>query len=61
MFDRVKETGKPYPSDILHDYIAEQNWRVREIKMHRSAGGGNKVEVLTWNYNENSPRQGELF
>jgi DNA adenine methylase len=56
-----KFLSSSYPSDVLSECIATQGWRVREIEMKRSAGGGRKVEVLTWNYEENSPRQGELF
>ena len=52
-----------YPSDILSENIAAHGWRTKEINMRKSAGsaGGQKVEALTWNYNENAPRQGELF
>ena len=50
-----------YPSDLLRESVSAHGWRMREIEMHRSAGGGTKTEVLTWNYDENSPRQGELF
>ena len=50
-----------YPSDILHEYIAINGWRTREIEMQRSAGGGRKVEVFTWNYDKNCPQQGKLF
>ena len=50
-----------YPSAILTDYVATHNWHYREIEMTKSAGGGRKVEVFTWNYDENSPLQGKLF
>ena len=50
-----------YPSAVLSEYVAEHGWRYREIEMRRSAGGGRKTEVFTWNYNENIPRQGTLF
>ena len=50
-----------YPSAVLREYTATHGWHHREIEMTRSSGGGRKVEVFTWNYDENSPRQGELF
>lgn len=50
-----------YPSDILSEYIAQNGWKSREIVMNKSAGDGEKTEVLTWNYDENQPRQGILF
>jgi len=50
-----------YPSGILSEYVTQYGWKYREIEMQRSAGSGRKVEVFTWNYSENSPRQGELF
>lgn len=50
-----------YPSDILNEYINQNRWKSRDIVMNKSAGEGDKTEVLTWNYNENSPKQGNLF
>ena len=52
-----------YPSNILNESIAAHGWRTKEIVMRKSAGstGGKKTEVLTWNYSENAPKQGELF
>lgn len=52
-----------YPSSILDEYIVRNNWRTRQMVMNKSAGGsgGEKTEVLTWNYDENSPKQGNLF
>ena len=50
-----------YPSYILQKYFAEYGWNMREIEMVRSAGGGRKTEVFTWNYDKNIPKQAKLF
>jgi DNA adenine methylase len=50
-----------YPSSILAEYIARNGWRTRSIVMNKSAGKGSKTEVLTWNYEMNTPHQGVLF
>ena len=42
-----------YPSDILSRHAHEAGWRMMEIELPRSAGGGRKVEVLTINYDVN--------
>lgn len=39
-----------YPSDLLREYARAHGWRMFEFELHRSAGGGSKVEVLTLNY-----------
>jgi len=50
-----------YPSDILSDYVQRNRWKTRQLTMNKSAGIGDKTEVLTWNYNEDEPKQGVLF
>ena len=50
-----------YPSNVLQEHVAAYGWHVREIEMTCSAGSKQKVEVFTWNYDENIPKQGELF
>lgn len=50
-----------YPSDILQQYIAENSWNVIELTMHKSAGGGEKTEVLTYNYDSQFAKQLDLF
>jgi DNA adenine methylase len=39
-----------YPSEILTQYATESGWRMIELELPRSAGGGMKIEVLTINY-----------
>ena len=39
-----------YPSEILSSYAKDNNWTMIELNLPRVAGGGNKVEVLTMNY-----------
>lgn len=39
-----------YPSEVLDEYVSQNRWYRTDIKMHRSAGGGDKVESLTSNY-----------
>jgi DNA adenine methylase len=39
-----------YPSDILTDYAEKAKWKMIELNLPRSGGGGRKVEVLTVNY-----------
>lgn len=51
-----------YPSDILADSGSRNNRLTMNIDMTRSAGGGQKTEVLTMNYNSrNQYSQLELF
>jgi DNA adenine methylase len=50
-----------YPSDILREYVERNGWRMIEINMHKSAGGGNKTEVITMNYNNTIGKQMSLF
>lgn len=42
-----------YPSDILSAYAQKAGWKMIELDLPRSGGGGRKVEVLTMNYKEN--------
>jgi len=49
-----------YPSKILSDFIERGNWNTVSFEMNRSAGGGQKTEVLTMNY-ANFPKQLKLF
>ncbi|MDR1644233.1 MAG: DNA adenine methylase [Tannerellaceae bacterium] len=39
-----------YPSEILSEYAHRAGWRMMEIELTRSAGGGRKTETLTMNY-----------
>lgn len=50
-----------YPSDMLADYAARNNWHTINIDMPRAAGGGYKTEVLTMNYSGRSAKQLKLF
>jgi DNA adenine methylase len=50
-----------YPSDILSEYICQNKWRTEEIRMKKSAGAGEKVEVLTMNYQKAGAKQMMLF
>lgn len=50
-----------YPSDILKEYVAKNNWNMIELVMHKSAGGGQKTEVLTYNYESQFSKQLEPF
>jgi DNA adenine methylase len=45
-----------YPSELLKEYVDLCGWRMREFNLHRSAGGGMKVEVLTMNYDSVSEK-----
>jgi len=42
-----------YPSDILSTYAEKARWKMIELDLPRSGGGGRKVEVLTVNYDVN--------
>ena len=50
-----------YPSEILNRYAFQNNWKMIEYELHRSAGGGRKVEVLTMNYHTRMAKEMELF
>ena len=50
-----------YPSDVLSDYTKRHGWHTINIDMTRSAGGGNKREVLTMNYATYVDKQLSLF
>ena len=50
-----------YPSEVLSDYCARNNWHMISIEMARSAGGGKKTEVLTMNYPLAGVKQLNLF
>ena len=39
-----------YPSELLTKYAKKFNWKVIKYDLHRPAGKGRKVEVLTMNY-----------
>ena len=42
-----------YPSDILTFYSKKEGWKMIELDLPRSGGGGRKIEVLTMNYDMN--------
>lgn len=50
-----------YPSDVLSEYIHRNKWKTEEIRMKKSAGTGEKVEVLTMNYSKSKSKQLVLF
>jgi DNA adenine methylase len=50
-----------YPSDVLADYTARNNWHTIDINMTRAAGGGKKTEVLTMNYSGVNAKQLKMF
>lgn len=50
-----------YPSDVLSEYTRRNKWKAEEIRMKKSAGTGEKVEVLTMNYQKVGARQMMLF
>ncbi len=50
-----------YPSDILSEYVERNGWRMIEINMHKSAGGGTKTEVITMNYDLSGNKQMSMF
>ena len=39
-----------YPSEMLTKYANLHRWKMIELELPRSAGGGRKIEVLTMNY-----------
>lgn len=39
-----------YPSELLAKYAKKFKWKTIQLEMHRPAGKGTKVEVLTMNY-----------
>lgn len=50
-----------YPSEILTEYAEKNKWKMIELNMTRSAGGGKKTEVLTLNYSDKVAQQACLF
>lgn len=50
-----------YPSEILNRYAFQNNWKMIEYELPRSAGGGRKIEVLTMNYQTRMAKEMELF
>lgn len=50
-----------YPSDILAEYTHQNKWKTEEIRMKKSAGLGEKIELLTMNYQKAGARQMMLF
>jgi len=50
-----------YPSDILLEYTRRNKWKTEEIRMKKSAGSGEKIEVLTMNYQKTGSKQMVLF
>ncbi|MGI6341378.1 MAG: DNA adenine methylase [Bacteroidales bacterium] len=50
-----------YPSNVSSEYVERNGWNMIEIKMHKNAGGGEKTEVLTYNYESQFSKQLELF
>lgn len=50
-----------YPSQILEEFTAKNNWRTISIEMNKSSGEGKKIEVLTMNYANCGNIQRTLF
>jgi DNA adenine methylase len=50
-----------YPSDILSVYADKSGWKMTELDLPRSGGGGRKTEVLTMNYDLNCVGEGNLL
>ena len=48
-----------YPSEMLSQYVHKNGWKMIELDLPRSAGGGRKIEVLTMNYEMNTIQSAE--